>query len=170
MKKYLEVAKIVGVHGLKGQLRLKPWCDTPEFLCGFKKLYSEDGKETYSITSSYPHKNVVVVVIPGIDTIEKAEQLRNKILYINRDDVEMEDGVYFIQDLIGLEVIDNDTGEVYGKLTDVFETGANDVYQITSKDNKDYLIPAIEKVILKTDIENKRMLICPIKGIFDDEN
>ncbi len=170
MKRYLEVAKVVGTHGVKGQLKLKPWCDTQEFLCSFKKLYSKDGEKTYNIISSFPHKNIVVMSISGIDTVDKAEEMRNKILYIDRDEVEMEDGVYFLQDLIGLDVVDADTQKNYGKLSEIFETGANDVYQITSNDNKNYLIPAIDDVIIKIDIENQKMLIRPIKGIFDDEN
>ncbi len=170
MKKYLEIAKVVGVHGIRGSMKLQPWCDTADFLCGFKTLYSKDGSKSYNVVSAYKHKNVVIVSISGINTVEEAEKMRNRILYIDRDDVEMEDGVYFIQDLIGIDVIDIKTQKNYGKLTDVLETGANNVYQITSNNGKNYLIPAIKDVVIEIDIKNRKMLICPIKGIFEDED
>ena len=106
----------------------------------------------------------------GIDTIEQAETLRNKVLYINRNDVELPEGEYFIQDLIGTEVYDIDNGRFYGKITDVMKTGANDVYQITASDGKDYLVPVIDDVVKEIDIYAGKIQIRPLKGIFDDEN
>lgn len=96
--------------------------------------------------------------------------LRGKILYINRSDVPLPEGRYFIQDVIGLEVLDEDTGRHYGKLTDVIKTGANDVYQVTDESGKNYLLPVIEQVILRTDLETGRLFIRPIRGIFEDED
>lgn len=104
--------------------------------------------------------------IEGIDTPEQAQTLRGRVLYMDRNDVELEEGTYFVQDLIGLEVSDADSGEVYGTLTNVTATGANDVYQIKNGD-KEYLIPAIPDVVVKTDIEGGKMLIRPIEGLFD---
>lgn len=170
MDKYLEVGKIVSTHGIRGQLRVDPWCDTPQFLCQFKKLYSKDGNVCFDVTSAYVQKRIVIITIKGVDTVEKAEQMRGKILYIDRDDITLEEGTYFIKDLLGLKVIDVDTGLYYGKLTDVFKTGANDVYQVTSDTNKNHLIPAIDEVIIETDIKGKELRIRPIKGLFDDED
>ena len=107
--------------------------------------------------------------IKGIDTIEDAERLRGKVVYIDRNDINLEEGVNFVQDLIGLEVRDADTNQVYGKITDVLRTGANDVYEITDKGNK-YLAPVIDDVIVEINVDSGFVLIHPMKGIFDDED
>ena len=103
----------------------------------------------------------------GVDTVEEAEKLRNQVLYMDRDEVELEEGVYFIQDLIGLEVLDVDTGKSYGKLTDVMQTGANDVYEVKDADGKTVLIPAIPDVVQETDLDGGVMRIRPLEGLFD---
>lgn len=169
LKQYLEVGKIVGTHALKGEVRVECWCDSPEFLCKFKKLYNKDGSVIYKILKARTHKNIAILLIDGISTIEDADKIRGTVLYIDRKDVKLDKDAFFIQDLMQMKVIDNSTGEDYGIITDIFKTGANDVYQVT-KDGKDYLIPAIPQVIIDTDIENGIMKIEPMKGIFDNED
>ncbi len=169
-KQYLDSGKIVGTHGIKGEVRIDPWCDSPQFLCEFKRLYLDEKGETFIDVKSRPHKNIALCKIKGVDTIEDAEKLRGKIVYINRDDIALEDGVNFVQDLIGLEVIDADNNSVYGKISDVLRTGANDVYEITDSNNKKYLAPVIDEVIKEVNIEGEYVKICPMKGIFDDED
>ncbi len=166
MKKYLEIGKIVAVQGLKGEVRVEPWCDSAEFLCEFERLYFSKGETPVDVVRSRPHKNIVLMKLDGVDTPEDAQKLRGKILYMDRDDVELEEGCYFVQDLIGLEVVDADDGTVYGKLSQVTETGANDVYHIKGED-REYLIPAIPDVIVQTDIEGGRLVIRKMEGLFD---
>ncbi|MBP1548296.1 MAG: 16S rRNA processing protein RimM, partial [Oscillospiraceae bacterium] len=110
MKKYLEIGKIVAVQGLKGEVRVEPWCDSAEFLCEFDRLYFSKGETPVDVVRSRPHKNIVLMKLDGVDTPEDAQKLRGKILYMDRDDVELEEGCYFVQDLIGLEVVDADDG------------------------------------------------------------
>lgn len=169
LKQYIEVGKIVGTHALKGEVRVECWCDTPAFICKFKNLYNVDGSINYKVIKAKVHKNVAILLLDGISTVEDADKQRGKVLYINRKDAKLDKDAYFIQDLIGINVVDNKSGTVYGKITDVFKTGANDVYQITNN-GKDYLIPAIPQVIIDTDIENAIMKIEAMKGIFDDED
>lgn len=169
MEQYLEIGKVVSTHGLRGELRVDPWCDSPQFLCQFKTLYLKKGETKLSV-SSRPHKTIAIVKAKGIDTIEKAEKLRGRVLYINRSDARLAPGEYFIQDLMGLDVIDIDTSKSYGKITDVLKTGANDVYQVTDEKKKDYLIPVIDDVVKEIDINGGKVLIKPLKGIFDDED
>ncbi len=169
MEQYLEIGKVVSTHGLRGELRVDPWCDSPQFLCQFKTLYLKKGETKLSV-SSRPHKTIAIVKAKGIDTIEEAEKLRGRVLYINRSDARLAPGEYFIQDLMGLDVIDIDTSKSYGKITDVLKTGANDVYQVTDEDKKDYLIPVIDDVVKEIDINGGKVLIKPLKGIFDDED
>lgn len=169
-KQYLDSGKIVGTHGIKGEVRIEPWCDSPEFLCAFKKLYLDEKGQTFIEVKSRPHKNITLAKIKGVDTIEAAEKLRGKIIYINRDDITLDEGVNFVQDLIGIEVKDAENGTVYGKITDVLRTGANDVYEITDSNNKKYLAPVIDEVVAEINVDGGFVLIRPMKGIFDDED
>ena len=166
MNKYLETGKIVSVFGLKGEVKVQPWCDSPDFLCEFDTLYYKSGTPV-EIEHSRTAKNLVIIKIKGVDTIEEAQKLRNRILYLDRDDIELDEGCYFIQDLIGLKVIDSESGKEYGTLTEVSETGANDVYHVKNGDGQVYYIPAIPQVIAETDIENGIMKITPLEGLFD---
>ena len=169
-KSFLETGKITGTHGVRGEMRVHPWCDSPEFLTEFKRLYLDDkGEEYIKVVRSRAHGNMVILKADGIDTIEQAEKLRNKVLYISRKDAKLEEGAYFVQDLIDCKVIDADSDKEYGILSDVSQTGANDVWHI-SKDGKEYLVPAIPPVIVKVDTENDTVIIRPLKGIFDDED
>lgn len=169
-KKYLDSGKIVGTHGIKGEVRIEPWCDSPEFLCAFKKLYLDENGQTFIEVKSRPHKNITLAKIKGVDTIEEAEKFRGKIVYINRADITLDEGVNFVQDLIGLEVKDAENGTAYGKITDVLRTGANDVYEITDSNNKKYLAPVIDEVVAEINVDGGFVLIRPMKGIFDDED
>lgn len=170
-KDFLEVGEIVGTHGVRGEMRVNPWCDTPSFLKKFKKLYlDEKGEKSLDIKSARDHGNVALIVADGIDTVEKAQAMRGKVLYIKRDDAKLQKGHYFIAELIDCTVYDaDDETKVYGIITDVSETGANDVWYIT-KDGKEYLIPAIKDVVISVDVEEGIVKIRPLKGIFDDEN
>ncbi len=167
-KQYLESGKIVGTHGIKGEVRIDPWCDSPQFLAAFDKLYLDDRGERFIEVKSRPHKNITLSKIKGIDNIDDAQRLRGKVVYINRDDIELGDGVNFVQDLIGLAVIDADTQQQYGVISDVLRTGANDVYEITDDNGKKYLAPVIDDVITERNIDEGFVLIRPMKGIFDD--
>ena len=167
---FLQAGRIVGTHGIKGEMRVDPWCDSADFLSKFKNLYFDEGNQKLEVISSRIHKSQLLLKINEVDTVEKADVFRGKILYIKRDDVKLEDGRYFIEDLIGLDVFDSDTCVYYGKITDIMRTGANDVYQITSETKKNYLIPAVPQVITNININNGKMLIRPIRGIFDDED
>ena len=170
MKKYIETGKIVGTHGIKGMVRVQPWSDSGEFLSGFKCFYlDENGNKKIEVKSAKPHGNVVLMALKGVDTIEDAERLRSSVIYIDRKDVILPEGRYFISDLIGCTVTDADSNEILGEITDVSATGANDVWHIT-KNLKEYLVPAIDEVIVSVDIENEKVIIRPIKGIFDNED
>lgn len=171
MKKiYLEVGKIVGTQGLKGEVRIEPWCDGPDFITGLKRLFSKNGDEL-KIKSARVNKNITVVHFEGINTIEQAEAHRGEVLYLKRDDVQLPYGVNFVQDIIGLKAIDEQSGEEYGKITDIISTGANDVYQIT-KNGKNYLIPKIDDVVSEINIDDGFVKINTqiLGGLFEDED
>ena len=168
IKKFLETGKIVGTHGVKGMVRVQPWCDDGEFLTQFKYVYTDEkGENKLKIMGAKPHGNVVLMTINGVNSIEDAEKLRGKIIYIDRKDVKLPEGRYFISDILGCDVTDADTGERLGKLSDVTETGANDVWHITNN-GKEYLVPAISEVIVEVKPEENIVKLRPLKGIFDN--
>lgn len=167
-KPYLETGRIVGTHGVRGEMRVQPWSDDPSFLTGFKVFYLDGrGENRLEAEKVRPHGNVVLLKARGVDAIEEAEKLRGKVLYIDRADIRLEEGRHFIQDLIGCSVTDADTGETLGTLTDVSETGANDVWHV-KREGREYLVPAIPDVIVKVDVDKEEIVLRPLKGIFDD--
>ena len=115
------------------------------------------------------HGNIIILKVNNIDDIASAEKYRNKILFAKREDFKIEQGQYFIQDLIDCSVYDQDTNECYGVICDVSQTGANDVWHIKRGD-KQYLIPKIDSIVKTVDIENNRVEISVMKGLFDDED
>ena len=170
LNQYLEAGKIVGTHGVRGEMRVEPWCDSAEFLAALKTLYFDEGAQKLDVAASRVHKSLLLLRLKGVDSVEQADLLRGKIIYLDRSDVQLEEGRYFIQDLIGMDVFDADNFIYYGKLSEVMRTGANDVYQVTSESRKNYLIPAIPDVITGVSLADGKMLIRPIRGIFDDED
>ena len=170
IKNYLELGQIVGTHGVKGELRVNPWCDSPAFAKGFKALYlDKNGNKSVRVASCRPHGNLILLTLEGIDSMEKAQALKNTVLYIKRSDARLPEGTWFIDELIGCEARDADDRDIlYGILTDVSQTGANDVWHIGDKQGREYLIPAIKEVVIQADMENNTVYIRPLKGIFDD--
>ncbi len=168
-KQFLEIGKIVAPQGIRGEVRVQYYCDSAEVMCDFDTLYLDKGKTELTVERAYPHKNIVVMKLEGIDKIEQAQPLIGKILYLNRDDAELEEGLYFIQDIIGLTVRDADSGEVYGKITDVYQNGASDVYSIRKDDGRELMFPCIDEVVISTDLDAGEMLIRPLPGLFDED-
>ncbi|MBE6770867.1 MAG: 16S rRNA processing protein RimM [Ruminococcaceae bacterium] len=172
IKEFLEIGEIVGTHGIRGEIRFNPWCDSPEFVKKFKTLYFDsNGGCAAQIKTARPHGNIVLLTIKDVDSVEKAQKLRGKVLYMKRSDAKLPEGTYFIAELIGCTVYDADNPDkIYGTLSDVSETGANDVWHIKDSNGKEYLIPSIPDVVIETDVAQNRIVIRPLKGIFDDED
>ncbi len=165
MEKFLLAGKIVNTHSLHGQVRVYPLCDSAYFLCEFDMFYI-DGKPT-AVESARVHKNQALIKFEGVNSIDEAQALVGRELYIDRDDIELEEGRYFIEDIIGLSVRDAETGRDYGRVVNVIETGANDVFELRSPDGKTLLVPKIDDVVKKIDIEGGIIEITPIKGLFE---
>lgn len=169
LKQYLEAGKIVGTHGVRGEMRMECWCNSPDFLSRFRRLYLDSGAQALDVRCR-PHKNIVLLTVKAVESIEQADAYRGKILYLDRTDVHLDEGEHFIQDIIGLAVTDTDTGTVYGTVKDVLRTGSNDVYEMQDDKGKLYYIPVIPDVIKRLDFEQGVVLIRPMKGLFDDED
>ena len=169
IKKYIECGEIVGTHGIKGEVRVNPWCDTPAFLTKFKRFYLDKNGDSYiNVLNARAANNITLVKFENVDSVEKAEQLRGTIIYIKRDDANLGDR-HFIEEIIGCTVYCSESGKSLGTVTDVIPLPANDVWQITNN-GKDYLIPAIDDVIVSVNVANGKITINQLKGIFDDED
>ncbi|MBQ5994400.1 MAG: 16S rRNA processing protein RimM [Clostridia bacterium] len=170
MNKYLELGQIVGTHGVKGEMRLNPWCDSADFVKQFKTVYFDaNGEKAVAVLKAREHGNVVLITLDGVDSMEKAQALRNTVLYIDRNDVKLSDNSWFIDDLIGCSVVEKENGRVYGKISAVDKYPANDVWTVRTPDGKDVLVPAVKSVVLSVDAENKTAYIKALRGLFDGE-
>lgn len=161
----IKVGKITGAFGIRGELKVYPYTDRPE---RFKDLDSVNaGDEIYKITGVRKQKNMILLRFEGIDDRNAAEKLKNRYLTINRDELrELDDDEYFIFDLIGLEAVDMD-GSHIGKVTDVIQNSAQDLYEIETDDGKKHLVPAVYELIPEIDIDSGIMKIKPIEGLLD---
>lgn len=169
MKKYLETGKITSIHGIKGEVKILPWSDNAQLLTELPFLYLQNGDKTLIIEHARVHKNMAIVKFKGVDSPEQAQKYRNQILYLDRDDMILDENEFFIQDLIGLSVYDADDSFLcYGIIVDITQTGANDVYHIKDDQNVLRLIPAIPEVLINIDLQNQSIFIRPLQGLFDN--
>lgn len=161
--KTVEIGKIVNTRGLKGEVKVYPYIDDLSDFENFSYLLI-DGNKVNILGRKY-FKNMAFLTFEGIDSLEKAEKLKNKMLYIYEEDLpELDDGQYYIKDIIGLEVYTED-GELRGKIKEVTRTGSNDVYEVACEGKKSLYLPAIKDVIKSVDLENKKMTVVIIDGL-----
>ncbi len=166
MDNLLEVGQVVNTYGIKGFVKVVPLVDNNNQFKSFKVLYIESNKkdEELVIEEIKFSKNLVLIKFKGIETIEEAEKLRNKYLKAKREDIKLEEGAYFIVDLIGLDVI-TEEGEKLGILSDVLKPGANDVYVVETSNKKEILLPVIPDVIKKVDLKEKKVIVKLLDGL-----
>ena len=165
-KSHLECGKIVNTHGVNGVVKAESWCDSPEILASLEKIFIlENGKlKKYRIEGASVFKRFVLLQLAGVFTIEDAEKLREKVIYLERSDLELEEGEVFVADLIGLPVIDVDSGVEYGRISDVINTGASDIYVIATPSGE-AMMPAVKEFVKNIDLE-KGVFVRPIEGMF----
>ena len=157
----IEVGKIVNTHGLKGDVKVVSWCDYPEVFEDFSKVF--DGDTAYEIENVKYHKGSVILKLSGCDSIDSAEKMRNKIITALRSEFNLPEGKFFIADIIGLTVVSK--GDNIGIISDVIQTGANDVYVIKRKGAKDLLFPATPETVISTDINTGVVDVIIPKGL-----
>ena len=144
-KKFLEAGKIVGTHGIRGDLKVQSWCDTPQV-----------------------HKNVVLMHLKGVDTVEAAEKLRGKILHLDRDDVDLPEDLVFIQDILTFKVYDLRVDRVIGHIRDVLTSNpAHDMYEIAGEDGRLIYIPAIKPFLKEIDMDAGIVYVESIEGLIE---
>ena len=168
-KKYLECAVIINTHGVRGDVKLESLCDTPKVLADLKRVYlCENGtyREVKVLHTSI-FKSFVLAALEGVDDMDKAMALKGKTLYASREDFDLAEGDYFIVDLIGLDVIDNISGKIYGRVTDVINRGASDIY-VVKTESGERMMPAVEEFVKRVDLE-KGIFVETIPGLLSDD-
>ena len=169
MEQLLQVGVISSTHGIRGEVKVFPTTDDPDRFRKLKQVILDTGREQkgLEIEGVKFFKQFVILKFKGIDNINDIEKYKGKSLYVTREHaVKLKKDEYFIADLIGLQVV-TDEGELLGELTDVLETGANDVYQVTDKNGKELLLPAIKDCILSVDLEKGEMEVHVLEGLLD---
>ena len=167
MTKYLEIGQIVNTFGIKGMVKVMPFTENIERFSKMKTVYVKNKKENkkYEIEEVKYHKNMVLIKFKGIEIPEQADLLRLSYLLVDRADEEpLEEGTYYIVDMIGLEVY-TEEGELLGILEDIFNTGSNDIYVVKNELGKQILLPSIPDVIKKIDMPNKKVIVHLLPGL-----
>ena len=165
---HFKIGQIVNTQGLKGEVRVYPFTDDIYRFDDLEEFYLGKDLETKWEVERVRYKgNMVIMKIKGIDSVELAEKLKTKNLYISRENsVDLDEDEFFIADLIGLEVF-TVAGDKVGVLKDVLQYSANDVYVVKGDNDKEYLIPSTMKFVPEINLEDKKMIIDPIKGMLD---
>lgn len=169
MEDLLQVGIITSTHGVRGEVKVYPTTDDPRRFRRLKEVVLDTGKEKMNleIEGVKFFKQFVILKFKGLDNINDIEKYRQKSLYVTRKNaVRLQRDEYFIADLIGLKVQDEDGTEL-GTVKDVIETGANDVYEVEMADGKSLLLPAIKQCILNVDVENGTMQVYVLEGLLD---
>lgn len=169
MEQLLRVGVISTTHGVRGEVKVYPTTDDVNRFKKLKKVVLDTGREhlDLEISSVKFFKNQVILKFKGIDNINDIEKYKGKDLLVNREDaVALEENENYVADLIDLKVV-TDEGQVLGVLTEVMETGANDVYVVETEDGKELLLPAIRDCILDVDLETEVMTVHILPGLLD---
>ena len=160
-KKYLETGQIVNTHGVRGEVKILPWADSPEFLLDFDTFFL-DGKPLH-VRSARVHKGCVIASLEGVNDVNAAMKLKGRTVYIDRDSASLPEGSYFIQDILGAEVV-TETGERVGELKEVLNLPGNDVYVVQGAE-REILIPVVPEFVLSADAENGRITVRLMEGM-----
>lgn len=164
---YIKIGRIVNAHGIKGEVRVQPIGQDPDFLTRFQTFYLDGIPVTP--TANHVHKSLVLMKFPGVDDMNTALTFKEKILTIRREDAPLAPGECFDEELLNVEVFNVETGALLGKIALVEDYPAHKVY--TVRGEKEYLIPAVPEVFIQSvDLEENRMEVRILEGMATDEN
>ena len=160
-KPLIEAGRIVNTHGVRGEVKIEVWLDSPQFFKSFKRLVLASGEELKMIEAR-AHKGFVIARFEGLEDVNAAMRLKGKTVSVRREDANLPDGAFFLQDIIGARVVD-ELGNEIGKLAEIMETPASNVYVVRGE--KEHLIPAVPAFILKTDADAGVIVARLIEGM-----
>ncbi len=163
----IEVGQIVGVHGVMGEVKIQHWCDDVQVFLTLNQVFMK-GK-WHRLLACRQHKNIILAKLEGVTDRTAAEALRMCILEAERSQLpELPEGRFYICDLVGL-MVKTDEGRILGRLSEVLETGSNQVYEVTDDSSKKkYYLPVIDPVIQSTDLENGLLTVHLLEGLIDE--
>lgn len=159
-KQYIEAGRIVNTHGVAGEVKIEVWLDSPQFLKSFKRCFID--RREVKLLSARVHKSFLIVKLEGVEDVNAAMALKGRTVFIDRADARLPKGAFFLQDIIGASVVDESGSEI-GKLVDVMETPASNVYVV--KGEREHLIPAVPEFIMSTDADNGIITVHLIEGM-----
>lgn len=165
-KKYIECGKIVNTHGCYGGVKLESWCDSPDVLAKMKRIYFLELGEyrEVKVKKASVFKQFVLFELEGVTDMDAAIALKNTVVYADRRDFKLPKGAYFIADIIGCDVIDANSGKVYGTLKDIVNRGASDLY-VVSTENGEVMVPVVDEFVDRVEV-GKAIYLTPIEGMF----
>ena len=168
-KQYLECAIIINTHGVRGDVKLESLCDSPEVLASLERVFKlENGSyKEINVTHASVFKQFVLASLEGVTDMDQAAAMKGIMLYAARDDFELEEGDYFIADLIGLPIIDVESGKTYGTLKDVINRGASDIYVVKTPSGE-RMMPVVEEFVKNIDLD-KGIFVKTIPGLLSDD-
>lgn len=164
---YLECGKIINTHGVRGCVKLESWCDSPADLAALRTVYLKSGASyaPHRVKRASVQKQFVLFELEGVDSVDAASALKGRTVYVDRADIRVDEGAHFIADIIGLPIIDEQSGERLGELSDVINLGASDIYVISTSAGEK-MIPAVPEFIKR--IEDERgIFVSLIEGMLD---
>ena len=166
---YLEAGRIVNAHGVRGLVKIEHWCDSAKVLASQKRIFLVSGGEykEHKVISASVSGELVLMSVEGIASREDAIAMKNVTVYLQRDDIPIAPGAMFVADMIGLPVVDGDTGRVYGEISDVSEVPRGRLYTVKTKSGDVYL-PDVPEFIKGIDAE-VGLTVTPIPGFFEEE-
>ena len=169
MQNYLPACKIVSTQGVRGELKARPLCDGAAFLAKFKRLFtSADGAGETRVLGVRAQGNVILLRLDGVTDMDAARAQVGRTYYLAKADAKLPRGRYFIDDLLGCDVVDADTDRVYGQLTNVDRPAAQDIYTVTDGAGEEHMLPAVPEFVKKIDIDARKIFVTPIEGMFTD--
>ena len=169
MQNYLPACKIVSTHGVRGEMKALPLCDGAAFLAKFKRLFtSADGAGETRVLGVRAQGNVILLRLDGVTDMDAARAQVGRTYYLAKADAKLPRGRYFIDDLLGCDVVDADTDRVYGQLTNVDRPAAQDIYTVTDGADEEHMLPAVPEFVKKIDIDARKIFVTPIEGMFTD--
>ena len=169
MQNYLPACKIVSTHGVRGEMKALPLCDGAAFLAKFKRLFtSADGAGETRVLGVRAQGNVILLRLDGVTDMDAARAQVGRTYYLAKADAKLPRGRYFIDDLLGCDVVDADTDRVYGQLTNVDRPAAQDIDTVTDGAGEEHMLPAVPEFVKKIDIDARKIFVTPIEGMFTD--
>lgn len=164
----IETGRIINTHGLSGEVKVEPWADSPAVVAGLDKIYVKTGDEygEYPVKSGRVREKFAYLKLTGVDSIDDAELLRNRVIYCEKSAIPLNGSGHLIADLIGLAVYDSDDGRKYGTVSDYSDAGGHGLFVILTDDGRKLLLPDVPEFVVRIE-DGEGIFVHTIEGLFE---